>query len=116
MKAVQKSAQIIYYPREQGMETSQIEPPVSRNIQLLVERSMFYWTEDKARGGVTTRLERGQEQSPSSVPSIGFPQLRSTWCDDACLYWLVLGVNLTQLELSQRKELQLRKCLHEIQL
>jgi hypothetical protein len=25
-------------------------------------------------------------------------------------------VNLTQLELSQRKELQLRKCLHEIQL
>ena len=51
MKAVQKSAQIIYYPREQGMETSQIEPPVSRNIQLLVERSMFYWTEDKARGG-----------------------------------------------------------------
>jgi len=32
------------------------------------------------------------------------------------LYWLVLCVNLTQLELSQRKELQLRKCLHEIQL
>jgi hypothetical protein len=32
------------------------------------------------------------------------------------LYWLVLGVNLTQLELSQRKELQLRKCLQEIQL
>jgi hypothetical protein len=25
-------------------------------------------------------------------------------------------VNLTQLELSQRKELPLRKCLHEIQL
>ena len=32
------------------------------------------------------------------------------------LYWLVLCVNLTQLELSQRKELQVRKCLHEIQL
>ena len=32
------------------------------------------------------------------------------------LYWLVLCVNLTQLELSQRKELQLRKCLQEIQL
>jgi hypothetical protein len=32
------------------------------------------------------------------------------------LYWLVLHVNLTQLELSQRKELQLRKCFHEIQL
>jgi hypothetical protein len=32
------------------------------------------------------------------------------------VYWLVLCVNLTQLELSQRKELQLRKCLHEIQL
>jgi hypothetical protein len=32
------------------------------------------------------------------------------------LYWLVLGINLTQLELSQRKELQLRKFLHEIQL
>ena len=31
------------------------------------------------------------------------------------LYWLVLCVNLTQMELSQRKELQLRKCLHEIQ-
>jgi hypothetical protein len=27
-----------------------------------------------------------------------------------------LSVNLTQLELSQRKELQLRKCFHEIQL
>jgi hypothetical protein len=36
--------------------------------------------------------------------------------DKGSLYWLVLGVNLTQLELSQRKELQLRKCLHEIQL
>jgi hypothetical protein len=35
---------------------------------------------------------------------------------DYKLYWLVLGVNLTQLELSQRKELQLGKCLHEIQL
>jgi hypothetical protein len=32
------------------------------------------------------------------------------------VYWLVLCVNLTQLELSQRKELQLGKCLHEIQL
>jgi hypothetical protein len=32
------------------------------------------------------------------------------------VYWLGLCVNLTQLELSQRKELQLRKCLHEIQL
>jgi hypothetical protein len=32
------------------------------------------------------------------------------------LYWLVLGVNLTQLELLQRKDLQLGKCLHEIQL
>jgi hypothetical protein len=32
------------------------------------------------------------------------------------LYWLVLYVNLTKLELSQRKELQLRKGLHEIQL
>jgi hypothetical protein len=32
------------------------------------------------------------------------------------VYWLVLGVNLTQLELSQRKEHQLGKCLHEIQL
>jgi hypothetical protein len=32
------------------------------------------------------------------------------------VYSLVLCVNLTQLELSQRKELQLRKCLHEIQL
>ena len=32
------------------------------------------------------------------------------------LYWLVLCVNLTQPELSQRKELQLRKCLQEIQL
>jgi hypothetical protein len=32
------------------------------------------------------------------------------------VYWLVLGVNLTQLELPQRQELQLRKCLHEIQL
>jgi hypothetical protein len=31
-------------------------------------------------------------------------------------HWLVLCVNLTQLELSQRKELQVRKCLHEIQL
>jgi hypothetical protein len=29
------------------------------------------------------------------------------------VYWLVLCVNLTQLELSQRKELQLRKGLHE---
>jgi hypothetical protein len=34
----------------------------------------------------------------------------------AQVYWLVLCVNLTQLELSQRKELQVRKCLHEIQL
>jgi hypothetical protein len=32
------------------------------------------------------------------------------------LCWLVLGVNLIQLELSQRKEHQLGKCLHEIQL
>jgi hypothetical protein len=32
------------------------------------------------------------------------------------LYWLVSCVNLTQLELSQRKEPPLRKCLHEIQL
>jgi hypothetical protein len=32
------------------------------------------------------------------------------------LYWLVLCVNLTQLELSQRKEPPLRKCLHESQL
>jgi hypothetical protein len=32
------------------------------------------------------------------------------------VYWLVLCVNLTQLGLSQRKELQLGKCLHEIQL
>ena len=32
------------------------------------------------------------------------------------VYWLVLCVNLTQLELSQRKELHLRKCLHEIQM
>ena len=32
------------------------------------------------------------------------------------LYWLVLCVNLTQLELWQRKELQLGKCLHEVQL
>jgi hypothetical protein len=32
------------------------------------------------------------------------------------IYWLVLCVNLTQMELSQRKELQLRKCLHENQL
>jgi hypothetical protein len=32
------------------------------------------------------------------------------------LYWLVLCVKLTQLELSQRKELQVRKSLHEIQL
>jgi hypothetical protein len=32
------------------------------------------------------------------------------------LYWLVLCVNLTQLESSQRKKLQVRKCLHEIQL
>jgi hypothetical protein len=32
------------------------------------------------------------------------------------VYWLALCVNFTRLELSQRKELQLRKCLHEIQL
>ena len=32
------------------------------------------------------------------------------------MYWLVLCVNLTQLELSQRKELQLGKRLHGIQL
>jgi hypothetical protein len=42
--------------------------------------------------------------------------LVSSQIDFWLLYWLVLGVNLTQLELSQRKELQLRKCLHEIQL
>jgi hypothetical protein len=35
---------------------------------------------------------------------------------NAHVYWLVLCVNLTQLELSQRKELQLRKCLQKIQL
>jgi hypothetical protein len=35
----------------------------------------------------------------------------------ACkLYWLVLCVNLIQLELAQRKELQLRTYLYEIQL
>jgi hypothetical protein len=33
---------------------------------------------------------------------------------DNCAGWFC--VNLTQLELSQRKELQLRKCLHEIEL
>jgi hypothetical protein len=33
-----------------------------------------------------------------------------------CVVLASFCVNLTQLELSQRKELQLRKCLHEIQL
>ena len=35
---------------------------------------------------------------------------------DCELNWLVLCVNLTQQELSQRKEPPLRKCLYEIQL
>jgi hypothetical protein len=45
---------------------------------------------------------------------IGYPNARLLYMAQV-LYWLVL-CQLDTVELSQRKELQLRKCLHEMQL
>jgi hypothetical protein len=67
-----------------------------------------YWNEQKvSNGGVRERTEGAKE--------FATPYEKQQY-QPTSLYWLVLCVNLTQLELSQRKEVQLRKCLHEIQL
>lgn len=42
--------------------------------------------------------------------------LHWVWKPEWQVYWLILCVYLTWLELSQRNELQLGKCLREIQL
>ena len=54
------------------------------------------------------RLALSPDLSVSTSKEIGFQAHH--------VYWLVLCVNLTHLELQQRKEPPLRKCLHETQL
>jgi hypothetical protein len=61
-------------------------------------------------------LRGGLQQILEEAPHVRVRELKEGPRLKYYVYWLVLCVNLTQLELSQRKELQLRKCLHEIQL
>ena len=56
-----------------------------------------------------------QSTRPIFRESVTYSQpIESIFMEDVCTGYFC--VNLTQLELSQRKELKLGKCLHEIQL
>ena len=79
-----------------------------------VEEPLHSWIHLSAGTGAPCPSQMGC-QAHSCISSSRYvslsPSLPNTHV--GCIGWFC--VNLTQLELSQRKERQLRKCLHEIQ-
>jgi hypothetical protein len=77
-------------------DSSLMDTPTLQQIQLILIKK----TESLGAGGMAQQVK-----PPAVGLRFGFQHISGAHC----LYWLVLCVNLTQLELSQRKELQVRK-------